>query len=184
MAEVEHLTGRNIMDSGNTIFELVAAAVISAGVVSTVIGILFKGFVTRIETEIKSHRIWKEKSVAELLGPVNMQLDRTKRAFERWSKKNLYLEAKVVRAGNEIIRNLLLEKGHLIPPELLEDAGKLVEHYDVWLEKFEKQRQSESPDLDTAFVFVGPDGYPFPIESEKKFKDKFSEYWNDLYKDA
>lgn len=172
------------MDSGNTIFDLVATAVISAGVVSAVVGIVFKGFVTRIEAEVKSHRTWKEESVAELLGPLNMQFDRTKRAFERWGKKNLFLEAKVVKVGNEIIRNLLLEKGHLIPPELLGDAGRLVEHYDVWLEKFEKQRESESPDLDTAFVFVGPDGFPFPGKSEQKFRDKFNEYWNDLYKDA
>ncbi len=113
-----------------------------------------------------------------------MQFDRTKRAFERWNKKNLFLEAKVVKVGNEKIRELLLENGHLIPPELLEDAGKLVEHYDLWLEKFEKQRQSEAPNIDTAFVFVGPDGYPFPSESEKKFKEKFSEYWNVLYRNA
>ncbi len=172
------------MDNGNSFLELVFTAVISAGVVSTVVGILFKGFVTRIEAEIKSHRIWKEQSVAELLGPITMQFDRTKRAFDRWGKKNLFLEAKVVKVGNEIIRDLLLEKGHLIPPELLKDAGKLVEHYDVWLEKFEKQRQSESPDIDAPFVFVGPDGYPFPSKSEKKFKAKFSEYWNDLYKNA
>jgi len=172
------------MDNGNSLLELITTAIISGGVVSAVVGILFKGFVTRIEAEVKSHRSWKEESVSELLGPINMQFDRTKRAFDRWSKKNLFLEAKVVKVGNEKIRDLLLEKGHLIPPELLEDAGKLVEHYDVWLEKFEKQRQSESPDLDTSFVFVGPDGYPFPGKSEAKFKDKFSEYWSDLYKNA
>lgn len=172
------------MDSGISFFELVATAVISGGVVSTVMGIVFKGFVTRVEAEITSNRVWKEASVAELLGPVNMQFIRTKRAFDRWNKKNLFLEAKVVKVGNETIRNLLLEKGHLIPPELLEDAGKLIEHYDVWLEKFENQRLSESPNIDTAFIFVGPDGYPFPSKSEKIFKDKFNEYWNDLYKNA
>ncbi len=176
------------MNSGSSIFDLifisVLTSVISAGVVSTFIGILFKRFVTRIEAEVKSHRTWKEQSVSELLGPLNMQFDRTKRAFDRWGKQNLFLEAKVVKVGNEVIRDLLLEKGHLIPPELLEDAGKLVEHYDVWLEKFEKQRKSEAPNLDTAFVFVGPDGFPFPSESEQKFQNIFKSYWNDLYKDA
>jgi hypothetical protein len=69
----------------------------------------------------------------------------------------------------------------LIPPELLEDAGKLVEHYDVWLEKFEKQRLAEQPDLETPFTFVGPEGYPFPRQSAQRFKDKFREYWGQLY---
>lgn len=170
------------MDENNSISQLITTAVISAGVVSAVLGIMFKGFVTRIEEEVKSRRTWKEESVADLLAPMNMQFDRTKRAFNRWSKKNLFLEAKVVKVGNEIIRDLLLEKGHLIPPELLDDAGKLVEHYDVWLEKFENQRRSESPDLDAAFVFVGPDGYPFPTESERKFQEKYREYWDELYK--
>lgn len=172
------------MASDNTLIELMTTALISAGVVSAVVGIIFKGFVTRVETKVRSNRAWKEKSVSELLGPINMQFDRTKRAFRRWKKKNLFLEAKVVKVGNETIRNLLLEKGHLIPPELLEDAGKLIEHYDVWLEKFNKQRESEKPDSDTAFVFVGPDGFPFPKKEEGRFRAKFSEYWNDLYKDA
>lgn len=169
------------MDENTTLVDILTTAVISAGVVSAVVGIIFKGFVTRIEAEVKSRRTWKEESVSELLGPLNMQFDRTKRAFDRWGKKNLYLEAKVVKVGNETIRNLLLGKGHLIPPELLEDAGKLIEHYDVWLEKFEEQRESESPDVDTSFVFVGPEGFPFPRQSAKNFQSKFTEYWNELY---
>jgi hypothetical protein len=172
------------MDGKTSILELVAAAIISGGVVSAVLGILFKGFMTRVEAEVKSRLTWKEESVSQLLGTLNIQFDRTKRAFDRWNKKNLFLEAKVVKVGNEVIRKLLLEKSHLIPPELLNDAGKLIEHYDVWLEKFEKQRLSENPDLDAAFVFVGPDGFPFPSKSEEKFQEKYNEYWQDLYKDA
>jgi len=172
------------MSDSASIGQLVASAVISASVVSAVIGLIFKGFVTRVEAEVKPRRTWKEESVGKLLGPLNMQFDRTKRAFACWNTRNLYLEAKVVRVGNETIRDLLLNKGHLIPPELLEAAGKLIEHYDVWLGKFENQRSSENPDLDTKFVFVGPDGFPFPIESEEKFRSKFSAYWKELYKDA
>ena len=156
-------------------------AVLSGSVVSVVVGILFKGHMTRVEEQIKSQRSWKEQSVAELLGPMHMQFSRTKSAFSRWNSKNLYLEAKVVKSGNERIRDLLLEKGHLIPPELLKDAGDLIEHYDVWLEKFEDQRRDESPDIDSPFVFVGPDGFPFPSKSEERFNSKFIEYWSDLY---
>jgi len=172
------------MSEGATVGDLIASAVISAGVVSAVLGLVFKGFVTRVEAEVKSRRTWKEESVSDLLGPINMQFDRTERAFKRWGSQNLYLEAKVVKVGNETIRDLLLSKGYLIPPELLDDAGKLIEHYDVWLEKFEEQRSSENPNIETKFVFVGPEGFPFPTNSEGKFRSKFREYWNELYKNA
>lgn len=161
--------------------QLILAALLSGAVVSSVMGLIFHKYVTRAEQEIKSQRVWKEEAVSELLGPVNMQLDRTKRAFDRWTSKNLYLEAKVIKEGNETIRDLLLTKGHLIPPELLEDAGKLIEHYDVWLEKFEKQRKAEKPDLESSFTFVGPEGYPFPRQSANRFQEKFQEYWKELY---
>jgi hypothetical protein len=166
---------------GTTIGQLLLAAFLSSAVVSSVLGLIFHSYVTRIEQKIRSQRTWKERSVAELLGPVTMQLDRTERAFQRWNEKNLYLEAKVIREGNSKIRDLLLENGHLIPPELLEDAGKLVEHYDVWLEKFEKQRESANPDLESPFTFVGPEGYPFPHQSANSFQETFRQYWSDLY---
>lgn len=172
------------MSENITLVQLLTSSIISGGVVSAIIGISSKGFVTRVENEIKSRRTWKEQSVSELLGPINMQFDRTIRAFERWQSKNLFLEAKVIKSSNETIRDLLINKGHLIPPELLEDAGKLIEHYDVWIEKFEKQRLSDNPDLETEFIFVGPDGFPFPKESEKKFRDIFKNYWDLLYKNS
>jgi len=124
---------------------------------------------------------WKRTSVAELLGPRHMQLDRTRRAFDRWQKRNIYLEAKVIREGNVAARDLLLDRGHLIPPELLDDAGKLIEHYDRWLEEFERVRSAESPENDTAFVYVGPAGFPFPEESDQRFRAAFRRLWDELY---
>jgi len=172
------------MEDSTSIVHVIISAVISAGVVSTVIGLIFKRYITKIEAEVRSRRTWKEESVAELLGPLNMQFDRTARAFKRWNEQNLFLEAKVIKVGNETIRELLLNKGHLIPPELLEDAGALIEHYDVWIERYEKERLSENPDLETKFVFAGPEGFPFPTESEKNFRKKFKEFWQDLYENA
>ena len=101
------VNGYKEMDSNTSVFDLVITAVISGGVVSAVVGVMFKSFVTRVEAEVKSRRTWKEESVADLLGPLIMQFDRTKRAFTRWGKKNLYLEAKVVKVGNETIRDIL-----------------------------------------------------------------------------
>jgi hypothetical protein len=165
----------------NSFSQLLLTALLSSAVVSAIIGVIFQGYRTRMEARVKSQYSWKEQSVTELLAPLNMQFERTERAFDRWNNKNLYLEMKVVKVGNETIRDLLLMKGHLIPPNLRTDAGRLIEHYDVWLEKFEEMRLSKKPDLNTSFVFVGPDGYPFPSDAEKKFRDTFKEYWNDLY---
>ena len=131
--------------------------------------------------EFESTRLWKESCLSQLLGPAVMQLKRTKRAFNRWNSKNLYLEAKIVREGNETIRDLILSKGHLIPPELMEHAEKLVEHYDRWLEEFDTKRAREFPDNDDAFVFVGTQGFPFPSDAEEKIIDTFRKLQRELY---
>jgi hypothetical protein len=168
------------------------AGVVSGSVISAIIGLVFHRRTTRIEEQIRtqfqsgleifrSRRGWKEQAVSELLGPVYMQLDRTKAAFDRWRDQNFYLEAKVIGAGNRTIRDLLLEKGHLIPPHLLKDAGQLIEHYDYWLELYESKRLAENPDLKTTFIFAGPQGYPFPRASARRFQEAFLSFWNELY---
>jgi hypothetical protein len=161
--------------------QLLAAALISGAVVSTITGIVFTRYVTRVTEEVRSQRTWKERCVEDLLGPLNIQFARTKAAFDRYRRKNTYLEAKVIKTGNETIRDLLLTRGHLIPPELRDDAVKLVEHYDVWLEVFERQRGAEAPALASEFVFAGPEGFHFPEEAEAHFRETFRQYWNDLY---
>jgi hypothetical protein len=179
-------------DTQQAVLAAVLSAVISGAVVSTLIGAFLHRRLARISQEIAtegqrqfelfhSTREWKVRSVSELLGPVYMQLDRTSRAFARWQARNIYLETKVIREGNLAIRDLLLTKGHLIPPELLEDAGRLVEHYDRWLEEFERQREGPEPDLQAAFTFVGPSGFPFPVESERRFRETFARAWAELY---
>jgi hypothetical protein len=116
-----------------------------------------------------------------LLGQLCIQFGRTKRAFQRYNDTNLFLEAKVLKESNERIRDLLLEKPYLIPPELIEDAIRLIEHYHVWLDEFYKQRDSENPNLKAKFIFVRKKGFYFPRDSEQRFKDKYFELWNELY---
>jgi hypothetical protein len=170
---------------------LIAGAT-SGSVIAAVLGVIFarRNEVIKKEVEAqfarlldtsRSQRAWKEKCVAELLGPVCMQMDRTGRAFERWQEQNLYLEMKVIREGNLTARDLLLKFPHLIPPELRYDATLLIEHYDRWLEEFEKRRLSEKPDLETKFIFVGPEGFGLPKPAEEKFYETFRQYWKELY---
>jgi len=82
--------------SKKSLTQVILAAVISGTVVSTLFGVLFAGYVTQVEEKVRSRQEWKESSVAELLGPINMQLDRTQRAFDRWNEKNLFIEVKII----------------------------------------------------------------------------------------
>lgn len=156
---------------------LLVSGLLSGSVMAAILGLLL----ARKTDIFRSHRTWKERSVAELLGPLYMQFERTKRAFKRYDANNTYLEAKVLREGNLAIRDLLLRNSHLIPPNLLDDAARLVEHYDRWLEEFERLRSSPPSESDTPFVFVGPKGFLFPSDAEDNFKAAFRESWNELY---
>jgi hypothetical protein len=165
---------------------------LSSGVTVTAIELFTRRHVAEIENSVKethdrsmavftSGRAWRIDAVSQLLGPMTMQLDRTSRAFKRYTGKNTYLEAMVLREGNIAVRDLLLTKAHLIPPDLLGDAGRLVEHYDRWLEKFDEVRGEKSPKLSEEFVFVGPDGFPFPSDAEARFRERYLALWTELY---
>lgn len=176
----------------NTFLGLFLSGIISGSVVATILTVVFKRRTEEIAAEVKSQfdknftmfksgYQWKERSVSELLAPICLEFSRTYRALMRYNATNLYLEANVLKKTNERIRDLLLEKASLIPGSLMEDVHELIEHYDVWLEEYNKQRNKENPNLEQEFVFVGPKGYSFPSAAEKRFKMKYHELWNELY---
>ena len=173
-------------------FQVTLGGLLGSSIATALLGALFLRWSRTVEAEIKAHfdqglkvfestRAWKQQALFELLGPLNMHFERTKSAFDRWDGKNLFLEAQIVRQGNQTIRDTLLSKGHLIPPNLIPHATLLVVHYDVWMEAFDRIRGASSPTPDTAFVFVGPDGYPFPHDSEDAFKAEFRRLQTELY---
>jgi hypothetical protein len=170
---------------------LISASVMGA-VVTALLNLMLKSKLEKITNDIKnqsdqisiifkSRYTWREQSLAELLGPINMLLNRTNIAFNRLTANNKFVEAKILKESNEKIRDLLLLKGHLIPLELIPDANKLVEHFDRYLEEFEKIRGGQNPDLDAPFVFVGPKGYPFPKSSADQFQIKYKALWLDVF---
>ena len=175
-----------------TFLNVTLGGLVGSGLASTIFGLIALRHSKTLEAQIKvnfdenfkvfeSRRAWKQQAVAELFGPLYMQLERTARAFSRWNTRNLYLEAKVMREGNETSRNLLLSKGHLIPPDLMEHAGALIEHYDAWLEEFDRIRGPDSHASDEPFVFVGPHGRPFPRNAEAAFRAAFKRLQQELY---
>ena len=169
----------------STFFQFTLGDLLGSSIATAILGALFLRWNKTVESEITGHfdrqfdvfqstRAWKQDALAELFGPVTMHFDRTKAAFDRWNGKNLFLEAQIVRHGNQAIRDILLAKGHLIPPALVPHATKLIVHYDVWMEAFDRIRGESSPAADTPFVFVGSEGYPFPHEAEALDKQNFS----------
>jgi hypothetical protein len=175
-----------------TVFTALISASVMAAIVTALLNLLFKSKLEKITNDLKNQSEqlstifraqynWKEKSLSELLGPINMLLYRTEKAFFRLTANNKFVEAKILKESNEKIRDLLLQNGHLIPAELLNDANNLIEHFDRWLEEFEKVRGGTNPDLETPFIFVGPQGYPFPKKSADNFQKKYTEMWQEVY---
>lgn len=114
---------------------------------------------------------WK-KQTTKLLGQVYIHLNRTRQSFntyDRLTRYDPYFEDEIIYTSNKHIRDSIVENGHYIPPELLEEATKLVEHYDAWLSKYHKVRKVLN-DKETVHIYVGPDGFPFPANAEEEFK--------------
>jgi hypothetical protein len=174
------------------ILPAVLSATVMGAIVTGLLNLLLKSRLEKITNDIKSQSeqisvifksqySWREQALSELLGPINMLLNRTDTAFRRLTANNKFVEAKILKESNEKIRDLLLQKGHLIPLELIDDANKLVEHFDRYLEEYEKIRGGQNPDLDAPFVFVGTQGFPFPRQSADKFQDKYTRMWQEVY---
>jgi hypothetical protein len=173
-------------------FQITLGGLLGSSVATAILGVLLLRWNKTVESEIKAHfdkqseifkstHEWRQQCLSELLGPLVMQFARTKAALDRWNTKKLFLEAQIVRVSNQTIRDTLLAKGHLIPPHLVLHATKLIVHYDVWMEAFDRVRNGSGPLPETPFVFVGPDGYPFPREAEAAFKEEFHRLQTELY---
>jgi len=125
---------------------------------------------------------WKKEST-KILGQIYLHLNRTITAFNRtYSKLSSYdavFEQEVMYASNKHIRDIILTHGHFIPPSLITDATKLVEHYDAWLVKYQKLRINER-NHKICQIYVGPDGFRFPEDSEEKFKAAYIKQFNEL----
>lgn len=168
-------------------WEVTLGGLLGSGIASTIVGAVLVRRAQRIQREVEevfavraSQRTYSQQALFELFGPIKMQFLRTQRAFRRWRARNDILEASVLRTGNLAVRDLLLAKGHLIPPELLDHAASLIEHYDAWLEKFDRERGSDKQG-GPAFIFVGPDGYPFPRPAQTAMLEEADRLQRDLF---
>lgn len=117
---------------------------------------------------------FKLRALEELLAPVKLQLIRSKITLSGYDANNEYRE-KILKECNETIRHLLLEKGHLIPADLIPYAEKFISHYDEWLQAYRTHRELQNkPEVSHVFT------YNFPHDAERAFTEKYNAYRNEL----
>lgn len=120
------------------------------------------------------------------LVPVVMHLDRTKRVASRYrtvtyaQKETGFFEAQLMRDSNGSIRELLLSNGHLLPEQLRRPAHLLVEHYDVWLRRFDAKVAREGPNPKSTFD-VGFAEVKFPADAAQEFNTWYEALRKELY---
>jgi len=102
----------------------------------------------------------------ELLGPLHMRFLAAKAAYADYlANGKSFLYASSLRRLNLSARQLLLDKGHLLPESLQADAVALIGHYDVWLTLWEAHAERTAPRSEDEFVFENSHTYPKAAEA-------------------
>ena len=102
-----------------------------------------------------------ERMLMEVLGPVHMQMKRAEAAYRSYlNDGRKFIYTLVLRDSNAAVKDILLERGYLLPTGLQEDALQLIEHLDIWLIKWHELRERANPALDDQFVFANENVYP------------------------
>lgn len=165
------------------VLEVVIEVVLTAFVSSLVVGTYVQKLVLKHTTQNE----WKKETLSKLLAPLRMELGRNKDTFFRYLKTQHtdesgrdYLEDEIFKKSAERIIHILITHASLIPLHLTQDALKIIQHYDVWLEQYQRFR-SEHSNTSSQFVFAGTEGYPFPAESENRFVEYYEQLWNEMY---
>ncbi len=120
---------------------------------------------------------WK-RDACRTMGKIYFHLYRTRKALSRYNnvtQTNKFIETEVFKDSNTIIRNLILNEGYLIHPDLTDEANSLIQHYDDWLEKLHSMRVENNTNDKQVF------NHSFPHSAEKMFKKYYLKLWNELY---
>jgi len=168
-----------------TITEITIKIFVEAILISGILGYIFSKREERmkktIEEEFKKRDKFfdvrfnfKLRALEELLAPIKLQLIRSKITLMGYDANNEYRE-KILKECNQTIRGLLLEKGHLIPSDLILYAEKFISHYDEWLQAYRENRELNNK-AEVKHVFT----YNFPHDAEKAFIGKYEAYRKEL----
>ncbi|MBL7739455.1 MAG: hypothetical protein JNK14_09555 [Chitinophagaceae bacterium] len=108
----------------------------------------------------------------ELTGQLYMNLKRSETAYKEYlGNGKTFRYARILRVYNEKIRQLVMEKGYLLPHHLQQDGLDLVSHYDVWMQKWDELKEQINPSPDDEFVF--PNSVTFPKEAARHLEQEY-----------
>lgn len=164
-----------------SLFSIDAKSLFESALIAGIMSAIVTFFLNRKERVEAARLEWK-KETAALLGQVYVHLNRTSKAFhayDRLEEFDKYFEDEIIYASNKKIRDIILENGHHIPPDLLTEANALVEHYDAWLVEYNNTRNI-TRDTKKAQIYVGPKGYRFPEKAEQKFKEAYIRLFKEI----
>lgn len=169
-----------------TIFvQLLLAGILSGSFFSATLGLVGLKYAEKIKGEItqsvqtslydyQTDQEWQRRSLVELFAPLDVNLERSKRAYGRWQGNLRQEELEILRETNARVRKLILDNYYLIPSNLQMDASTLVEHYDIWLQTYNKPNVSE---YDDKFIVkeLSEKGRLFPKKSARRLRQNFLE---------
>ena len=97
----------------------------------------------------------------KVLGELNIQIKRSELAYRNYmanGKKFIY--TKIIKKCNEAILNLLVGHSHLFADDMIEGSLRMIEHIDIWMEKWIDLEQTKKPGLEDEFVFENKVSFP------------------------
>ncbi|MFP5409512.1 MAG: hypothetical protein ACLGG6_00930 [Gammaproteobacteria bacterium] len=164
------------------LIQTLIAAVLSGSVV----GIIVNWFVQRRLDRERGNRAWKEAALSTLLGPLVMHLIRTDALSHLYQstfreRTRSFFHAQLMRESNLAARALLLANGHLLPAPLLPHAQSLIQHYDIWLARFDEKQALENPGPESRFD-MGFVEVPFPVDARDAFLAEYAALRKALYR--
>ncbi len=108
----------------------------------------------------------------KLTGQLYMNLKRSEAAYKEYLQGGkTFMYAKTLRLYNEKIRQLIMEKGYLLPEALQNDGLALVSHYDIWMQKWDELKMRLNPSPDDEFVFAN--SFTFPKEAARNLEQEY-----------
>jgi hypothetical protein len=109
----------------------------------------------------------ENRLVNELLGPLQMHFLAAEQAYADYlAHSQNFLFASSLKRINSAVRQLLLDRGHLLPEGHRGDALALIRHYDVWLTLWDDHHRRTRPRVDEPFIFQNDVAFPKSAQSK------------------
>ena len=111
----------------------------------------------------------RTKQVFEsLIAPLHFQLEVSDKCFRNYLDEKNFQNAEALYASNKKVVQLIKENVEMIPTELKDDIGLLINHYEHWFSQYRQHLKKIKPSPADPFIFrPAPNHIPYPAEAVK-----------------